>query len=113
MIDSQGNERTTRTMITKEGEKVEVGLRNDTPFSALCDWMEHCESFACKPSVVIDEETSSEKTYTEYSAKWREHQLIQKIKSLFKTKEGVAVVVEKVWLRPFETYRFMLSRLVE
>ena len=88
MIDSQGNERTTRTMITKEGEKVEVGLRNDTPFSALCDWMEHCESFACKPSVVIDEETSSEKTYTEYSAKWREHQLIQKIKSLFKTKEG-------------------------
>ena len=88
MVDSQGNRRSTRPVIRSDGTKAEIPLRNDTPFSALCDWMERCESFKCKPSVVIDADTSSDKTYTEYSAKWREHQLIQKMKSLFKTEDG-------------------------
>jgi len=88
MVDSQGNRRSTRPVIRSDGSKAEIPLRNDTPFSALCDWMERCESFKCKPSVVIDADTSSDKTYTEYSAKWREHQLIQKMKSLFKTEDG-------------------------
>ena len=88
MVDSQGNRRSTRTVVRSDGTKVEIPLRNDTPFSALCDWMERCESFECKPSVVVDADTSTDKTYTEYSAKWREHQLIQKIKNLFKTEDG-------------------------
>ena len=88
MVDSQGNRRSTRTVVRSDGTKAEIPLRNDTPFSALCDWMERCESFNCKPSVVIDTDTLSDKTYTEYSAKWREHQLIQKMKSLFKTEDG-------------------------
>jgi len=88
MVDSQGNRRSTRPVIRSDGSKAEIPLRNDTPFSALCDWMERCESFKCKPSVVIDADTSSDKTYTEYSAKWREHQLIQKMKSLFKIEDG-------------------------
>ena len=88
MVDSQGNPRSTRTVVRTDGSKVEIPLRNDTPFSALCDWMERCESFQCKPSVVIDADTSTDKTYTEYSAKWREHQLIQKMKNLFKTEDG-------------------------
>ena len=50
--------------------------------------MERCESFQCKPSVVVDADTSTDKTYTEYSARWREHQLIQKMKNLFKTEDG-------------------------
>ena len=88
MVDSQGNRRSTRTVVRTDGSKVEIPLRNDTPFSALCDWMERCESFQCKPSVVVDADTSTDKTYTEYSAKWREHQLIQKMKNLFKTEDG-------------------------
>ena len=88
MVDSQGNRRSTRLIVRKNGSKVEIPLRNDTPFSALCDWMERCESFQCKPSVVVDADTSTDKTYTEYSARWREHQLIQKMKSLFKTEDG-------------------------
>jgi hypothetical protein len=88
MVDSQGNRRSTRTAVGSNGSKVEIPLRNDTPFSALCDWMERCESFQCKPSVVVDADTSTDKTYTEYSARWREHQLIQKMKNLFKTEDG-------------------------
>ena len=88
MVDSQGNRRSTRAVVRSDGTKVEIPLRNDTPFSALCDWMERCESFQCKPSVAVDVDTLSDKTYTEYSAKWREHQLIQKMKSLFKTGDG-------------------------
>lgn len=88
MVDSQGTERSTRPVVRTDGTKADIPLRNDTPFSALCDWMERCESFKCKPSVAIDADILSDKTYTEYSAKWREHQLIQKMKSLFKTEDG-------------------------
>lgn len=75
MIDGQGNPR--------EAD------RNDTPFTALCDW-EECDSYKCIPEVPVNPEKASEKTYTEYAAKWQEQKLLDRVRTLFQGKAGDA-----------------------
>jgi hypothetical protein len=75
MIDAQGNPR--------EAD------RNDTPFTALCDW-EECDSYKCIPEVPVNLATANEKTYTEYAAKWQEQKLIDRVRKLFQGKAGEA-----------------------
>jgi hypothetical protein len=75
MLDAQGNPR--------EAD------RNDTPFTALCDW-EECDSYRCIPEVPVNPEKASEKTYTEYAAKWQEQKLLDRVRILFQGKAGEA-----------------------
>ena len=77
------NNLTPITMIDSQGKTRSV-TRNDVPFSALCDWLDKCDDYKCRPTVEIDETTSTEETYTEYMAKWREHQMLEKMKGFFK-----------------------------
>ncbi len=69
LIDSQKQRRT------------EVNI-NDTPYTALCDWIETCE-YRCKPEIAIDVEGSDTITYNEYAARWRTAQLKERLRRLF------------------------------
>jgi hypothetical protein len=75
MLDAQGNPR--------EAD------RNDTPFTALCDW-EECDSYRCIPEVPVNPQKANESTYTEYAAKWQEQQLLDRVRTLFQGKAGEA-----------------------
>lgn len=60
--------------------------RNDVPFTALCDWLENCKDYKCKPEIVVNPDAANERTYTEYAAKWRENQLLERVRLLFRGK---------------------------
>jgi hypothetical protein len=55
---------------------------NDTPFTAVCDWIETCE-YQCNPSLSMKELDIDDSTYDEFSARWRVHQIKERIQSLF------------------------------
>jgi hypothetical protein len=55
---------------------------NDTPFTAVCDWIETCR-YECTPKINIDELEMDNSTYDEYSAKWRVNKLKDRIRVLF------------------------------
>jgi hypothetical protein len=68
-IDSQGKERINRVNI------------NDMPFTAVCDWTE-C-AYDCKPKIDVNPVGTDDSTYSEFSARWRENRLKQRIRDLF------------------------------
>jgi hypothetical protein len=55
---------------------------NDTPFTAVCDWIETCE-YQCNPSLSMKELDIDDSTYDEFSARWRVHQIKERIKQMF------------------------------
>jgi len=63
--------------------------RNDTNFTALCDW-EECKTYKCIPELPVSLEKASQKTYTEYAAKWQEQKLLDRVRTLFQGKAGEA-----------------------
>lgn len=67
-IDAQGNERAVSM--------------NDTPFTAICDWMEKCD-YQCVPSVPVKTMEREDISYDEYAARWREADLRKKLRLLF------------------------------
>jgi hypothetical protein len=68
-IDGQGVER----------DDVDV---NDTPYTNICDWLETCE-YKCKPDLDLDTLEIDYSSYDEYAAKWREHEIKQRIRKIF------------------------------
>jgi hypothetical protein len=73
-IDSQGQTR----------ESVNI---NDTPFTAVCDWIETCE-YKCTPTIDVqrlkDDEKLDDSTYDEFSARWRIQRMKERIRTLFR-----------------------------
>jgi len=55
---------------------------NDTPFTAICDWIETCD-YTCKPQINVTTLPIDDSTYDEYSARWRMEQLKQFIRERF------------------------------
>ena len=55
---------------------------NDMPFTAVCDWIETCE-YQCNPSIDVSRLKMDDSTYDEFSARWRIHQVKERIKLLF------------------------------
>ena len=55
---------------------------NDMPFTAVCDWIETCD-YQCNPSLPMKELNIDDSTYDEFSARWRIHQIKERIQSLF------------------------------
>lgn len=55
---------------------------NDTPFTAICDWIENC-SYTCIPEVRISIQESDDSTYDEYAARWRLSALKNRFRTLF------------------------------
>jgi len=55
---------------------------NDAPFTAVCDWIETCE-YQCNPSLSMKELDIDDSTYDEFSARWRVHQIKERIKQMF------------------------------
>jgi hypothetical protein len=54
---------------------------NDSPFTAVCDWIETCD-YQCQPT--IDVKATDDSTYDEYAARWRIHTIKQRLRDLFK-----------------------------
>jgi hypothetical protein len=73
-IDSQGQIR----------ESVNI---NDTPFTAVCDWIETCD-YKCTPTIdvksLILDEKLDDSTYDEFSARWRIQKMKERIRTLFR-----------------------------
>jgi hypothetical protein len=55
---------------------------NDMPFTAVCDWIETCD-YQCNPSLPMKELDIDDSTYDEFSARWRVHQIKERIKQMF------------------------------
>lgn len=68
-IDSQRNVR----------ENVNI---NDTPFTAVCDWIESCP-YKCKPEIAVRVMDTDDSTYDEFSARWRLKALQDRFRALF------------------------------
>ena len=69
-VDSQGKERPS----------VDV---NDMPYTSVCDWIESCD-YKCAKPVDVDEMTADTSTYDEYSARYRESTMKDRLRELFK-----------------------------
>lgn len=69
VIDSQGNLR----------ENVPI---NDLPFTAVCDWMEDCD-YECAVPLDIDPGKADDISYDEFSARWRESKLKERLRAMF------------------------------
>jgi len=67
---------------------------NDTPFTAVCDWIETCD-YTCRPQIDVSRLPMDDSTYDEYSARWRIHQLKELIRSLFEKQSFYAT--EDMW----------------
>ena len=80
-IDSQRNIR----------EEVEI---NDMPFTAICDWLDTCD-YKCNPEIKVDLLKKDDSTYDEFSARWRMHQVKERIKGQFR--EQTFIQSENMW----------------
>ena len=75
-IDSQNN-------VRKGTDPKNPGISiDDTPFTALCDWME-CQ-YECSPNIDINMDISDDSTYDVFSARYRESILQKIIQKIFK-----------------------------
>ena len=70
--DSQGTERYDEPL-------------NDVPFTSICDWIQTCD-YKCKPTVDINPMDADDSTYDEYAARWRAHQIKERLRNLFERK---------------------------
>jgi hypothetical protein len=55
---------------------------NDSEYTNVCDWLETCD-YKCKPEYDLDMLEVDERTYDEYAAKWREHQIKKRLRKIF------------------------------
>ena len=55
---------------------------NDTPFTNMCDWIEDCD-YKCGVQVEIKPSEIDDSTYDEYAARWRVHQVKERLRKLF------------------------------
>jgi hypothetical protein len=55
---------------------------NDVEFTSVCDWIDTCD-YRCAVDVEIDPLDADESTYDEYAARWRVHQIKQRLRKLF------------------------------
>jgi Type III restriction enzyme, res subunit len=69
-VDSQGKERPSVNV-------------NDMPYTSVCDWIESCD-YKCAKPVDVDEMTADTSTYDEYSARYRESTMKDRLRELFK-----------------------------
>jgi hypothetical protein len=76
-----------RIQIDSHGEsRNEPGTTNgmyvhDTPFTAICDWMETCD-YTCKPDILVKSLTVDESTYDTFGVKYRETNLLKILRGL-------------------------------
>lgn len=78
---------------------------HDTPFTAICDWIEEDQcDYTCGNKVVIDMKKADTSTYDEYAAQWHESNLKQVIRKIF---EGDALGVET----PFFTLDYLHKKI--
>ncbi len=66
-------------------ERREVSI-DDVEFSPLCDFLETCD-FQCLPEVEIKPGGADDSTYTHFAAQWRNVQLREVVRNLFKNLE--------------------------
>ena len=55
---------------------------NDSPYTAICDWIEGC-SYVCEPVINVSITDTDDSTYDEFSARWRIASLKERFRNLF------------------------------
>lgn len=69
-------------LVDSQGElRADVPL-DDVPFTSVCDWIEDCD-YKCGVKVKIDPLQTDDSTYDEYAARWRVHQIKERLRKLF------------------------------
>jgi hypothetical protein len=69
-------------LIDSQGTLREDHPLEDVPFTSVCDWIEDC-TYKCAVKVKINPLDADDSTYDEYAARWRIHQVKQRLRSLF------------------------------
>lgn len=63
---------------------------HDTPFTAICDWIEEDQcDYTCGNKVTINMKDVDTSTYDEYAAQWHESKLKQVIRKIFEGDDGI------------------------
>lgn len=60
--------------------------RHDTPFTAMCDWMEECD-YRCQTPISIQLPVSDDATYDAFGARYRESQIKKVIQAAFQRQQ--------------------------
>jgi hypothetical protein len=86
---------------------------DDMPFSPMCDWLEDCD-FKCHPEVKVQTRGADDSTYSPFAAQWRDAQMREVVRALFKTREMPFISSDEFLRNPyFETLpRSMVSELL-
>jgi hypothetical protein len=79
-------------------ERREVSI-DDVEFSPLCDFLETCD-FQCLPEVEIKKDGNDDSTYTHFAAQWRNVQLREVVRNLFKNLEVPFIERKRLELMP-------------
>jgi hypothetical protein len=79
-------------------ERREVSI-DDVEFSPLCDFLETCD-FQCMPEVEIKKDGNDDSTYTHFAAQWRNVQLREIVRNLFKNLEVPFIEKKRLELMP-------------
>jgi hypothetical protein len=80
-IDSQGVDRGAVSIV-------------DQPFTAVCDWLDTCD-YKCIPDITVDPLKASDVSYDGYAIKWREAQLKERLRNIFR--KQVFYKSEQIW----------------
>ncbi len=76
------DDREPRTIINSQRQILKNVDINDQPYTAICDWLDTCD-YSCIPSISVQVDDSSEISYSEYSARWREAEMKRVIRAIF------------------------------
>ena len=81
-----------------QGEPRDSVQMNDTPYTAICDWMECAYSCATPVDIqrLMKESKISMVSYGEYAMRWRESQIKQIIKRLFEKEEQPMIQIDSL-----------------
>jgi hypothetical protein len=73
---------------------------DDMPFSPLCDWLEKCD-FKCHPEIKVQTHGADDTTYSPYAAQWRNAQMHEVVRALFKQREMPFISSDEFLRNPY------------
>ncbi len=73
---------------------------DDMPFSPLCDWLEKCD-FKCHPEIKVQTQGADDTTYSPYAAQWRDAQMREVVRALFKQREMPFISSDEFLRNPY------------
>lgn len=106
MIDAQGNVRKAVSL-------------DDTPMTAVCDWIEGKDGcdYKCIPEIDLSKVQEDISTYDEYAARWKEAEIKKRLRELFEKKQQPMIqsadLLEMFSAIPKQAMAGILSEIVE